>query len=477
MRAYAHDLSVFFGVVGKEPAEVTPKDVLRFVTAQRRPRKGAENVVRISDGESGLSTSTIKRRLAAVSSLYGYLVIRGDAGVVTNPVPRGLPTRRNRHRGERGAPLVRGVRRLPRILNPDEVEALMAALRTDRDRAMAQAMLLGGLRRGEVLGLRLEDLRLGEWRVFIAEGKGGHQRLVPISPTFFATVADYMNKERPPDAPTDRLFVSLKGPRRGQPLSTEGIIEIFSAARERAGLAHGTCHELRHTCFTRLREGGHGHRGRPGPGRSPFHRVDPDLPPPQHRLAGRGIPQGSRSPPGIGGGGPMSALPKAAEVASPWWSTIEFPWAETARRAPVMVATMASYLDQLSVSARPTTVAATEQMLRHFAGHVTEADPEVRLHGRARAPPHRGPQALAGCSTRQGRKASRRRHHPQSARNVAHVLRAATRLGLRRRAKSDVDLPRRLPPSRRAAAEVPRRPDDGQVQGRSGAVTPTPVDV
>ena len=468
VRAYAHDLSVFFGVVGKEPAEVTPKDVLRFVTAQRRPRKGAENVVRISDGGSGLSTSTIKRRLAAVSSLYGYLVIRGDAGVITNPVPRGLPTRRNRHRGEAGAPLVRGVRRLPRILNPDEVEALMAALRTDRDRAMAQAMLLGGLRRGEVLGLRLEDLRLGEWRVFIAEGKGGHQRLVPISPTFFATVADYMNKERPPDAPTDRLFVSLKGPRRGQPLSAEGIIEIFSAARERAGLAHGTCHELRHTCFTRLREGGHGHRGRPGPGRSPLDRVDEDLPAPQHRLAGRGVPQGHGSPPRTRGGGPMSALPKAAEVPSPWWSTMEFPWAETARRAPVMVATMASYLDQLGVSARPTTVAAIEQMLRHFAGQVTEADPTCtsmatveRRHIEAHklwlaARPGKAGKPLAAVTIR------------QSARNVAHVLRAATRLGLRRRAKSDVDLPRRLPPSRRAAAEVPRRPDDGQVQGRSG---------
>ena len=69
VRAYAHDLSVFFGVIRKEPAEVTPRDVLRFVTAQRQPRKGSENVVRISDGESGLSTSTIKRRLAAVSSL------------------------------------------------------------------------------------------------------------------------------------------------------------------------------------------------------------------------------------------------------------------------------------------------------------------------------------------------------------------------------------------------------------------------
>ena len=52
VRCYAHDLSVFFTVVAKEPTEVTPKDVMAFVTAQRRPRPGAENVVRI-DGSSG----------------------------------------------------------------------------------------------------------------------------------------------------------------------------------------------------------------------------------------------------------------------------------------------------------------------------------------------------------------------------------------------------------------------------------------
>ena len=254
VRAYAHDLKVFFSVVEKAPVEVTPADVLAFVTEQNRPREGADNVVRISDGRAGLSASTIKRRLAAVSSLYGYLVTKGD--VTVNPVPRGLPTRRSRHRGEQGLPLVRGVRRLPRILEPGEVEALMGSLRTTRDRAMVQAMVLGGLRRCEVLGLRLEDLRLGEWRVFIADGKGGHQRLVPVSQSFFATVADYLNTERPADAATDRVFVALKGPRRGQPLSVDGLDTVLSAARRRAGLAHGTCHELRHTCFTRLREGG-----------------------------------------------------------------------------------------------------------------------------------------------------------------------------------------------------------------------------
>ena len=92
--------------------------------------------------------------------------------------------------------------------------------------------------------------------MFIAEGKGGHQRLIPVSGRFFASVASYLNVERPVGAGTDRVFVVLKGPRRGQPLSAEGLDEILTGARVRAGLVHGTCHELRHTCLTRLREAG-----------------------------------------------------------------------------------------------------------------------------------------------------------------------------------------------------------------------------
>ena len=118
---------------------------------------------------------------------------------------------------------MRGVRRLPRILEPAEAEALMAALRTERDRAIVQAMLLGGLRRCEVLGLRLEDLRLGEWRVVVAEGKGGHQRQVQVSQTFLAAVARYLNDERQAEASTDRLFVALKGGTPGGPLSAGGL--------------------------------------------------------------------------------------------------------------------------------------------------------------------------------------------------------------------------------------------------------------
>jgi integrase/recombinase XerD len=182
------------------------------------------------------------------------LQVRGD--VAANPVPRGLPTRRERSRPGQGVPLTRRVRRLPRILSPVEVDALTAALRSHRDRAMVAAMVLGGLRRCEVLGLRMSDLRVAERRVFIADGKGGHQRLIPVSARFFTALAAYLDTERPPGADTDRVFVVLKGAHRGRPLSVRGLDEILAGARRRAHLAHGTCHELRHTCLTRLREAG-----------------------------------------------------------------------------------------------------------------------------------------------------------------------------------------------------------------------------
>jgi len=171
-------------------------------------------------------------------------------------VPRGLPTRRERQRPRQGVPLVKVTRTLPRILTPDEVDALTGALRTHRDRAMVAAMVLGGLRRCEVIGLRLGDLQVAQRRVFISEGKGGHQRLVPISRRFFDHVCAYLDSERPADAGTDHVFLVLKRPRRGQPLSAYGLDEILDGARARAGLAHATCHELRHTCLTRLREAG-----------------------------------------------------------------------------------------------------------------------------------------------------------------------------------------------------------------------------
>ncbi|HET6910425.1 MAG TPA: tyrosine-type recombinase/integrase [Mycobacteriales bacterium] len=249
--AVAFDLKVFFSIVGKAPAAVTSSDVIAFISAQRAGGDG--RTIRQVDDEQSLSARTVARRLSSVSGLFSYLLACGE--VLANPVPRGLPTRREWSRPRQTVPLVRRPRTLPRILSPVEVNDLLVALRTDRDRAMVTAMLLGGLRRSEVLGLRLADIDVGRRRVFIADGKGGRQRLVSVSRRFFVHLADYLDRERP-DTGHDAVFVVLKGPRRGHPLTAYGLDEVLDCARWRAKLTHGTCHELRHTCLTRLREAG-----------------------------------------------------------------------------------------------------------------------------------------------------------------------------------------------------------------------------
>ena len=100
--ATGFDLKVFFTFTGKDPVEVTVTDVLDFIADQRAPRRGG-NVVRLQDGEAGLSARTIRRRLASLSGLFGYLVARGLLSA--SPVPgwrtvgRGPPGNRTARTG------------------------------------------------------------------------------------------------------------------------------------------------------------------------------------------------------------------------------------------------------------------------------------------------------------------------------------------------------------------------------------------
>ena len=252
--ATVSDLRAFFAVIDKSPSEVSTKDVFEFIAAQRRGR-GDGRVVRLSDGEAGLAARTIRRRLAVMSGLFNWLVMCGE--MPANPVPRGMATRRTGAGGQPvGSPLIRTPRTLPKVLEPAAVIALLGAARRWRDRAMLEAMVLGGLRCCEVIGLRLEDLQPTNKRVFIADGKGGHQRLIPMSAQFFQSVSNYLSLERPVDAASASLFVVLKTARRGAPLTINGLEQIVASAKTRAGVERATCHQLRHTCLTRLREAG-----------------------------------------------------------------------------------------------------------------------------------------------------------------------------------------------------------------------------
>jgi integrase/recombinase XerD len=99
--AAAYDLKVFFTVVAKPPDQVRPADVLAFITAQRTgcSALGVLQPLEAGDGLAGVSAATVRRRLSIVSGFFAFLQARGD--VAANPVPRGLPTRRERSRPRR----------------------------------------------------------------------------------------------------------------------------------------------------------------------------------------------------------------------------------------------------------------------------------------------------------------------------------------------------------------------------------------
>jgi integrase/recombinase XerD len=253
LRAVAFDLKSFFTVVAKEPAEVTAADVFDFLAEQR----GDRSVVRLADRESGLSARTIARRLSSVSGLYAYLIARGIRRCRPARCRVAWPPGARAGRGSRAWCRWCGCRgRCRGSWRRRRWTGWSLRCARTRDRAMVLAMVLAGLRRCEVLGLRMADVRAGDRRLFVAEGKGGHQRVIPVANGFLRALGDYLHDERPAASSTDRVFVVLKGPRRGQPLSAEGLDEILAGARWRSGLEHATCHELRHTCLTRLREAG-----------------------------------------------------------------------------------------------------------------------------------------------------------------------------------------------------------------------------
>ncbi|HLI52724.1 MAG TPA: tyrosine-type recombinase/integrase [Acidimicrobiales bacterium] len=268
VRGYAFDLLNFgrFLVERRTPAlEVVATDLFDYLDWQAKPNApAAAKVVKISAGH-GAAPATMNRRIAAVRGMFEYAVITGVRD--DNPVPAGRratglrPQARGLlgHIGPRKAPtggrLVRQPRRLPESVEPAEVSAFISDLGTHRDRAMALAMVLGGLRAAEVRGLRLADVDMGLRRVRVV-GKGNRERTVPVDSAFFAEVGSYLRTERPPGCRTAECFVVLRGPTTGAAMTEAGMRRIFRTHRANSGATRVRPHRLRHTYGTELATAG-----------------------------------------------------------------------------------------------------------------------------------------------------------------------------------------------------------------------------
>lgn len=140
-------------------------------------------------------------------------------------------------------------RALPKVFSKDEVRRILNAARNGKHKLILWIVYSCGLRRSEIINIRLADLDRERGILFIKEGKGRVDRIVPVSEKVWEKIDDYMASF----VPVEFLFEGAGGGR----YSVESVYQVFKQALKRAGINKDVgVHSLRHSYATHLHESG-----------------------------------------------------------------------------------------------------------------------------------------------------------------------------------------------------------------------------
>ena len=231
--AYISDvckLEAFLSVAQKDSLYATAADVQSFFE---------------SLADVGIHPRSRARILSSLRSYYSFLKM--DGFITENPVEDIQAPAFGRH--------------LPDVLALEEIDSLinaidLSAVEGQRNRAIIETMYSCGLRVSELCALRLSDLYLEDEFIRVL-GKGGKQRLVPVSSRAIAEIRSYIAERGAVNIRTgyeDTLFLSY---RRGKPLSRITVFHIVKELVESVGINKNVSpHTFRHSFATHLLEGG-----------------------------------------------------------------------------------------------------------------------------------------------------------------------------------------------------------------------------
>jgi integrase/recombinase XerD len=281
VRSYAHDLKDWFCYLsgrGLVWDEVTLEDVGAFVAWLRLPPRGRDGTVAVlSEQAHHCGASTVNRKLAAVASFY---LFHSRHGAKAGEVLRGMQAPGRGYAGTAFRPFLHHVTRknprprlavkvtaprpLPRVLTAAEAQAILDACSHLRDRLLLGMLLDTGIRIGEALGMRHEDIDIGGCLVRVVprdnangmRAKGGRDRTVPASVPLMRLYADYLNREYQA-VDSDYVFVNLWAAPVGRPVTYPAAYDLVTRLRATTGITFSP-HWFRHTYATWLLRRGAG---------------------------------------------------------------------------------------------------------------------------------------------------------------------------------------------------------------------------
>ncbi len=121
-----------------------------------------------------------------------------------------------------------------------------------RNHAIFSTFLLAGLRKNELLSLKLTDVDIENMSIFVRQGKGGKDRVVPICYKLAESLNKYLGERKRLNKTCPEFFVSLN---RNVGFTETGMKRLVEKMRMASGLSL-TVHKLRHTFATLMLEGG-----------------------------------------------------------------------------------------------------------------------------------------------------------------------------------------------------------------------------
>jgi site-specific recombinase XerD len=214
--SYLSMLEFFFRYFsGRDPEEITEEEISRFIY---------DFVIRL--GYSAAYQNQI------VSAIKTYYTISGKGKLKPEILER-----------------PRRSRALPKVFSKEEVSRILNSGRNLKHKVLLWMIYSCGLRRSEVTNIRLDDLDRNRNILFIREGKGKVDRIVPVSQKVWEKIDEYLDAF----GPREYLFEGQAGGR----YSSESVYRVFKSALLRAGIKKDVgVHSLRHSYATHLHENG-----------------------------------------------------------------------------------------------------------------------------------------------------------------------------------------------------------------------------
>ncbi|WP_257667934.1 site-specific tyrosine recombinase/integron integrase [Parapedobacter tibetensis] len=139
---------------------------------------------------------------------------------------------------------------LPNVLSKEEVKEILEAHRNVKHKIMLSLIYACGLRRSELLNLKIHDVDSKRHLLIVRRAKGQKDRVVPLSDKALTLLRDYYRNEKP-------LNFLFEGDRRGEQYSGTSLQKVLKSALEKAKIKKPvTLHWLRHSYATHLLENG-----------------------------------------------------------------------------------------------------------------------------------------------------------------------------------------------------------------------------